>query len=152
MCLSNTASCTTWTAFAPNTNWTLTSGDGTKTVSVWFKDVWGNVNDIPYSDTIILDTVPPTNGTVRPTSGDAWVKLNWQDFADTGSGVGSYKVVFSKESVPASCASGKEIYKGPETTYTHTGLTNGTIYYYRVCAIDKAGNVSTGKKAIGKPQ
>lgn len=43
----------------------LTSGDGTKTVYVWFKDAAGNVsaNDL---DTIVLDTLTsiPTNGLI----------------------------------------------------------------------------------------
>ena len=96
-------------AFADTTNWTFTSGNATKTVSVWFKDVEGNVNVTPYSDTIILDTIPPTNGTVTPTSGDAWVRLDWTGFMDSGSGIGNYKVVFPKVSVHASCTSGREI-------------------------------------------
>ena len=35
------------------------TGDGTKTVYVWFKDTVGNANTSPYSDTIILDTTAP---------------------------------------------------------------------------------------------
>jgi len=152
MCISNKATCTTWIAFDPTRSWTLTTGNGTKTVSVWFRDVWGNVNTTPYSDTIILDTIAPTNGTVTATPGDAQVTLDWTGFTDTGSGIESYKVVFSKVSAPTSCSVGKQIYKGPDTTYTHTGLTNGTVYYYRACAIDGAGNTSTGRKAKAKPQ
>ena len=88
MCISNTATCTTWTAFATTKSWTLTTGNGTKTVNVWFRDVWGNVNDVPYSDTILLDTIAPTNGTVTATPGDAQVTLDWTGFTDTGSGIG----------------------------------------------------------------
>ncbi len=151
MCISNEPTCTQWTAFAETKNWTLTTGDGMKTVNVWFKDVWGNVNSSPYSDTILLDTVAPTNGAMTAVPGDAQVALEWTGFADTGSGIGNYKVVFSKGSAPASCSLGKQIYEGPGTTYTHTGLTNGTLYYYRVCAVDNAGNRSTGRTAKAKP-
>jgi fibronectin type 3 domain-containing protein len=149
MCISNTATCAAWTAFAPTKSWTLTTGNGTKTVNVWFQDVWDNVNPTPYSDTIILDTVPPANGTVTATPSDTQVKLDWTGFTDAGSGIESYKVVYAKDSVPASC-SGTAIYSGTNTTYTHTGLTNAT-YYYRVCAIDKAENMSTGATASAKP-
>ena len=152
MCVSNKDTCSSWTAYATTMNWTLSSGDGDKTVNVWFKDIWGNLNDTPYSDTIILDTVAPTNGTVTTTPGDGQVTLDWTGFADTGSGIGDYKVVFSKLSVPVSCAVGKQIYKGPDATYTHSGLINGKTYYYLVCAIDNAGNKSTGAKAKAKPQ
>jgi hypothetical protein len=152
MCVSNTETCTTWTALATTKRWELTAGNEMKTVNVWFRDVWGNENDTPYTDTILLDTIRPTNGTVIATPGDTQVTLDWMDFMDTGSGIESYKVVFTKGSAPTSCAEGKQIYNGPETTYTHTGLTNGAVYYYRVCAIDKAGNKSTGKTAKAKPQ
>ena len=152
MCISNTSTCTTWTAFAETKSWTLATGNGTKTVNVWFRDVWGNESDIPYSDTILLDTVAPTNGTVTPTPGVGQVTLDWTGFTDTGSGIGNYKVVFSRGSAPASCSEGKQIYNGPDTIYMHTGLTAGTTYYYRVCAIDEAGNTSTGKTAKAKPQ
>jgi hypothetical protein len=150
MCISNTATCTTWTAFASTKNWTLTTGDGTKTVNVWFQDVWGNENATPYSDTILLDTTAPTNGTVTATPGDYQVTLTWTGFTDTGSGIESYKVVYTTGSAPASCSSGTLIYSGKNTTYPHTGLTN-TTYYYRVCTIDKAENMSTGATASAKP-
>ena len=152
MCISNTSTCTTWTAFAETKSWTLPTGNGMKTVNVWFRDVWGNANDTPYSDTILLDTIAPTNGTVEATPGVGQVTLDWTGFTDTGSGIEGYKVVFSKGSAPASCSEGKQIYNGPDTTYLHTGLTSGTTYYYRVCAIDEAGNISTGKTAKAKPQ
>src|SRR3972149_1638875 len=48
----------TWEAYATSKAWTLTSGDGTKTVYVQFKDAVGNVSTT-YSDTIILDTSAP---------------------------------------------------------------------------------------------
>lgn len=60
MCFSNDkSSWTNWENYATSKSWILTSGDGTKTVYVKFKDAAGNVSEI-YSDTIILDTTPPT--------------------------------------------------------------------------------------------
>ena len=93
--------CTNWTAFAATRSWTLTTGNGTKTVHVWFRDAWGNVNASPYSDTIILDTRDPTDGTVTATPGDAQVALEWTGFTDTGSGMESYKVVFAVGTAPS---------------------------------------------------
>ena len=147
MCISNTTSCASysWTTFSSTKSWTLAYGNGNKTVYVWFKDKWGNVNPMPYSDTIIFDTAAPTNGTVTGTPGDGQVTLSWSGFSDTLSGIGSYKVVFSTGSYPPySCSSGTTIYSGADTTFTHTGRANGTTYSYRVCAIDKAGNMSSG--------
>ena len=58
---------------------TLTSGDGTKTVYAKFKDNAGNWSSA-YSDTIILDQNPPTDGTLTATGGNHQVSLSWAGF------------------------------------------------------------------------
>jgi len=62
MCVSNTSTCSSWESYASTKPWTLTSGDGTKTVYAWFKNNLGNTNISPYLDSIILDTSVPTPG------------------------------------------------------------------------------------------
>ncbi len=55
MCISNTSgSCTTWEKYSASKKWNLSSGDGIKTVYVWFKDSLGKVNTKPSADSIIL--------------------------------------------------------------------------------------------------
>jgi hypothetical protein len=44
------------------------------------------------------------------------------------------------------------IYDGGALTYTHKSLAIGKACYYRLCAVDKAGNVSTGTKATATPK
>ncbi|GAI18252.1 unnamed protein product, partial [marine sediment metagenome] len=58
---------TSWESYATSKSWTLSSGDGKKTVYVEFKDSTGNVSKT-HSDTIILDTTSPT-GTFSINSG-----------------------------------------------------------------------------------
>jgi hypothetical protein len=157
MCVSNTdtAPCTAWTAFAAKRAWTLPAGNGGKAVYAWFRDTWLNTTAAPASDTIILDATAPTNGTLSGTVADRQITLAWQDFADNagGSGIASYKLVFAKTTPPASCAAGTALggVSGETGTYTHTGLTNGTLYGYRVCAVDAAGNMSKGAVWSGRP-
>ncbi len=121
-------------------------------MNVWFRDNGGNTDITPYSDTIILDTTPPTNGSVTATAGNKQVTLNWNGFTDAGSGIAGYKVVYALGSAPSSCAVGTQIYNGSNSTYVHTGLTNYLMYYYRVCAIDNAQNMSTGTTASARPR
>lgn len=70
VCLSNTPTCSTWTKYADTKSWTLTRGNGTKTVFATFRDKAGN-SSTQNSDTILLDATPPTgkvtinNGSVR---------------------------------------------------------------------------------------
>ncbi|EFM10886.1 S-layer domain protein [Paenibacillus curdlanolyticus YK9] len=47
-----------WEPYAATKGWALSTGDGTKTVSVQFKDAAGNVS-AAFSDTITLDTAAP---------------------------------------------------------------------------------------------
>jgi hypothetical protein len=152
MCVSNTATCTAWTPFAPAKKWTLPTGNGKKTVNVWFRDTWGNQKPAPVSDTIGLDVTPPSNGTVSGVTGDRQVSLSWGGFADGGSGFREHKLVYGKGALPASCASGLPLYSGPGEAFLHAGLTNGITYYYRVCGVDEAGNVSSGVVWAGKPK
>jgi len=54
MCISNTSACSSWESYSATKPWTLTSGNGTKTVYAWFKNNLGNGNISPYSDSINL--------------------------------------------------------------------------------------------------
>jgi hypothetical protein len=141
---------TSTTSFSSSVPYTLPSGDGTKTVYAWYRDAAGNVSTSSM-DTIKLDQTPPTNGTVTATGGTGQVVLGWGGFSDATSLIANYKVVFATPAAPTSCASGTPIYLGTGTTFTHTGLTNGTTYSYRVCAVDNAGNTSTGSTASATP-
>lgn len=60
--------------------------------------------------------------------------------------------MYSTSGTPGSCSSVTQIYSGTGISYTHNSLTNGTTYYYRVCAYDNAGNVSTGATTSATPQ
>ena len=55
-------------AYATSKAWTLTSGDGTKTVYAQFKDTAGNWS-VAVSDTIVLDTTPPAITITSPVDG-----------------------------------------------------------------------------------
>ena len=66
-----------WTSATPAVNYkkdvsyTLSGDDGKNTVYVWFKDVSGNISDAA-SDSIIVDTTPPTITIANPTSGSTY--------------------------------------------------------------------------------
>ena len=55
---SSTFEGASWQDYATSKIWTLTSGDGTKTVYIKFRDDAGALSEA-YSDTIVLDTMPP---------------------------------------------------------------------------------------------
>lgn len=141
MCISNDSpNCTTFITFATTKSWTLSTGDGTKTVYVKLKNKNNQVGDA-FFDTIVLDTTAPSGGTLTATAGNAQVILNWNGYNDATSGIARY-VLYGGTTLPPSC-SGTQLYSGNDISYTHTGLTNGTTYYYRLCIYDNAGNLTT---------
>ncbi|MFA5392117.1 MAG: type II secretion system protein [Candidatus Paceibacterota bacterium] len=111
---------------------------------------WDNVNNVSsiYSKRVRQDLQAPTDGILTATPGDSQVSTSWTIASDSGSGLAvsnTYKLVFSTSSSPTvNCISDTQIYTGTSTSYLHTGLTIGTIYYYRVCASDVLNNISTG--------
>jgi hypothetical protein len=157
ICIGNSdvTPCTKWVAYPssnpPTMPWKLSAGSGEKHVSVWFQDKYGNTTPAPASDTIILDTTKPKDGTLLIGQGAANTifELTWSGFSDDSSGLqGYYKLVAGNAGYPA--CSAKALHEGPETSFNHEGLTVGKTYYYRVCTRDNVGNVSAGATAFKK--
>jgi hypothetical protein len=151
MCVSTAATCTAWETFATSKNLSVTAA-GTVAVNVWFKDTWGNTSAPPVKTSIVYDSAAPTGGAARAVAGNAQLSLSWSGFADSPAGIGGYVVVSALGAVaPADCATGTAIYSGPLAAFTATGLTNGSTYAFRVCAVDRAGNTSAGATVTSRP-
>jgi hypothetical protein len=94
---NNGTTWSTWEAYATSKAWTLTGGDGTKTVYVRFLDNAGNVST-SYSDNIILDTTAPT-GSIVINGGDAYTNSTAATLtlSATDGGSGVYQMRFSND-------------------------------------------------------
>lgn len=130
-----------WFAFEPyattrNVNLATIPGDGTKTIYVRFKDSLGNVSQA-VSDTIILDTTPPT-GTVTINNGAAFTRSTSATLALTGSDASgaAIQMQFSKDGVSYFAF---EPFAATRTVTLLSGDGLKTIY---VRFKDAAGNVS----------
>ncbi|HTU60041.1 MAG TPA: S8 family serine peptidase, partial [Polyangiales bacterium] len=143
VCVSNTTTCTAFTALTTPTtsmSWSLSTGNGMKTVYVILRDPSNNRTMLSAS--IMLDNTAPRSITASATAADEQVQLSWSAASDAHSGISGYRVYAIANSTNApSCSSGAMIYSGASTSYTHSALTNGTYYSYRVCPVDVAGNV-----------
>jgi len=149
MCISNAGTCTSFESFATSKAWQLTTGDGLKTVRVALRDSAGNQGIV--TDTIRLDTTGPTGATLRASAQNSAAALSWSAATDAGSGLSGYRLVVAEGNPPANCNEGSLIYNGNSRSFTHTGLTNGTTYGYRLCPTDMAGNVGAGSVASTRP-
>src|SRR5690606_10217839 len=84
-------------------------------------------------DTEDCPPAAPTGLTAEP--GDTEVLLTWAANSETD--LDSYTIHGGTATNPTDVVGTVS-----GTTFTHTGLTNGTAYYYRITATDIAGNES----------
>ncbi|MDP6587555.1 MAG: fibronectin type III domain-containing protein, partial [Anaerolineales bacterium] len=100
-----------------------------------------NASVSDYSDNYfsVVDVVAPAVPSgLSATAGDKQVVLTWS--ANSESDLKSYKVYGGTSANPTTLLS--TVNAGTET-YTHTGLTNGTKYYYSISSVDNSGNESS---------
>jgi photosystem II stability/assembly factor-like uncharacterized protein len=133
-------------AYVSPVNATLTTGDGTKTVLLRVLDAAGNVSG-NGSDTIILDTTPPTvaisiNGGARYT-GTATVTVAFSP-SESGSGLAQrcLKEVAVGAPAPATPTAADVCFVPYTATAMHTLAAQGDRRVY-AWLLDGAGNVST---------
>ncbi|MDO8446731.1 MAG: Ig-like domain-containing protein, partial [Deltaproteobacteria bacterium] len=112
-----------WEDYAESKSFRLNSGDGTKTIYVQFMDAAGNISSA-YSDSITLDTVPPSVNITSPSSG----------FANDNTPLLNYTVSDGTVTVKVD---GNKVSKVSEDSLD--ALTEGS-HTVRVESIDLAGN------------
>lgn len=117
-----------WSAlefYASSKAWTLTPGDGMKTVHARFRDVAGNLSAVEIYDIILLDTTPPA-GAVVINSGAAATDSTSVILTLTCSDAnGCAQMQFSNDNVNWSAA---ETYAGTKTWTLSPGDGTKTVY------------------------
>jgi len=138
----------------------LTNGT-TYYYSAFAADVSNNYASAVQASAIPADTLAPSVVTnFQAQAGDGQVALSWRNPSD--SDFAGTLVRFSTTSTPAGPTSGQAVPNGNEGrftgspgsngTYTHTGLTNGTVYYYAAFAYDEVPNYASGASGTATPQ
>jgi len=121
----------------------LSCEDGLKIVYLWLKDEAGNKSE-KTSTSIILDTQPPlvSFSDLAPIQNQSTFPLNWQG-QDEGSGISHYCLMAKEEGEawPSDCLI------VTSQSYEFSGENNKT-YYFKIKAIDKAGNESEWSEEI----
>ncbi|VAV85537.1 hypothetical protein MNBD_DELTA01-331, partial [hydrothermal vent metagenome] len=98
------------------------------------------------------DVTPPANVTgfsvTNPATGNQ-LNMSWTNPGDADfSGV---KIVRATGGTAPSDCTGTAIYDGSGTSYNNTGLTDGTLYSYRICSYDTSTNYASGVTGSGTP-
>ncbi|HEX9043810.1 MAG TPA: fibronectin type III domain-containing protein [Candidatus Limnocylindrales bacterium] len=95
-------------------------------------------------------SAPSAPQALTATAGNGQVALSWSaPSSNGGSAVTSYSVYRGTSSGGESTTPIATVTTG--TTYTDTGLTNGTTYYYTVAATNSSGTGSTSNEASATP-
>lgn len=110
----------------------------------------GNQETTKSSNPIKQDLKAPIDGVLTVTVENSQVSLNWSNFTDNGSDLrilDTYKVMRDTSGYPNSqCTSGTQVYLGSGNSATDTII--GQLNYYRICAYDSVGNISSGTTGI----
>ena len=123
-------------AFAPTKAWSLTTGAGTKTVYVQFKDALGNWSG-SVTDTIVFDSTAPTISARTATSiTNSSARITWTTNEAATSQV-DYGLTTSYGSTTT-----LDLALVTSHSVVLTGLAPSTIYNFRVRSRDAAGNES----------
>jgi hypothetical protein len=143
MCIKNNNQAETiWEPYSTSKNWTLTSGDGLKTVYFRIRlDSSSTPLQLQFGN-IILDTTAPllelTSPSINETGwGSSFLQVDWMA-TDAGSGVNHAEV---------SLDNGGWIDVATQTTFNFTGLSNGQ-HTFAIRAVDNAGNSQTTSKSV----
>jgi hypothetical protein len=100
-----------------------------------------NINDMTFA----LVTIPASPTGLSATAGASQVALNWT----ASTGAASYNVY---RGTTAGGESATPIATGvTSTSYTDTGLTNGTTYYYTVVALNGGGSSGPSNEVNATP-
>lgn len=110
----------------------------------WSTNYYWNSNGATVTVTA-TPTAPAAPTGLRASAGNAQVALSWT----ASSGATSYKVF---RGASAGGEAGSPVATGViATTYTDTGLTNETTYFYKVAAVNTGGTSAMSSEASAKP-
>ena len=100
-------------------------------------------------DTSTPSSVPEQVDNVTIERGILINTLTWTaPVVDQNTSYAGVKIVRKEGSCPTSTSDGTTIYEGNATTYTDSGLVEGTTYYYRFFAYDSAKNYQTSMRYV----
>ncbi|MBS1724573.1 MAG: fibronectin type III domain-containing protein [Armatimonadetes bacterium] len=133
-----------WFDITSGSNGTLPNGQTSSCTAKWdMVTGWGAINFDAFVSTQVSVGVPNPPTGLGATAGNAQVTLTWTP----SSSATSYNVK------RATVSGGPYSTVGSSTTtsFTNTGLTNGTTYYYVVTAVNSAGESGNSNEASATP-
>ncbi len=121
----------------------VTGTHGTLTYAVVVSDQGPNRPDRQVNDSLTLQVidVPGAPSAIQGVPGNGQVALSWNASADNGAPVQHYVI-----------SQGGASQQSPGTSYTWTGLKNGSPYTFTVVAVNQVGNSQPSAGATFSPR
>ena len=136
VCFSNDgANYSNWEAMTDTKSWVLSEGEGEKTVYIKYKDVAGNT--CVATDSITLDTVPPDAPVPNPAD-DLFENIPTLDW-EVSAGCAGYILEYDTD---VNFSTATRIEDILPSDYTPDSMLSDGTWYWRVQAVDAAGNMS----------
>lgn len=142
-----------WAYSTDGTNWsawqgTLPTSSNTRylkqrislSTTDWAQTPLVHASDVTYN----TDITPPAAPTgLSATAGDGQVTLSWT--ANSEPDMAGYNIYRSSDGTSYTKVNGDPV---ADTTYVATGLTNGQQYWFKITAVDTAGNESAYSSTV----
>lgn len=138
------SACRIWRPNSDRLMVTLPEGDGHKQVSVWARDGEGVIAGSRMVANTMLDTVPPTDGTLLTVATPSGVRVQLRGFHDAANIVMMYRLSRGTSPVEPHCQHPDELVDATQLIELPWGTG-----HWRICAVDGAGNVSAGVELKG---
>ncbi len=164
MCLTTSASCLASEWLAPptaNGNISILSGDGTKTVKLFYQTANGVVSTTPYEKTFVLDTIAPQsfliNMSLSTATVAAGVNVAWNPGIEDNFKSALVRVCLDQGCSGTVLGTSTQTAQGVTNVQFNAGelspaLTLGQSVYFHVKIEDKAGNFQnfvSSSKTVG---
>lgn len=142
-----------WEDYGTSKSWTLSAGDGAKTVYVQYKDTAGNVSSGDISDGITLDATVPVAGTLDAAASVTEMPLDvsYTGASDAGTGLAKVELWYKKNAGGTWTDSGLSSTNADDTFSFDSGhgYSGDGTYYFKLVAQDTAGNRSAAATGAG---
>lgn len=140
--------CDAWMDYSTFGMVAMPDEDADYEMQVWFRDEFGATSREPMRAQITLDRAAPQDGHASLMQTPTGWDVTFESAQDAGTGVAIYRVYARQGRAPGGC------FGLPGDTLVHQGRSAGVVQvswptqpgdvFFRVCAYDRAGNMSQG--------
>ena len=132
-------------SFSPASETTQSDGDGKYYIHIQASTAEGEIGPQISASAILDNTAPSAPSNFTAVERYEKINLEWTNATEDFERV---VIRSSTATFPAAIDDGDPVYSGSAGSYSNTGLTTGTGYYYSAYSVDAAGNASESSAKV----